>query len=242
MKTTKPISDYRVEKTRWVIANFPTDALAQEADRSLVSYTDFVFSAVNKVDWNKLRKRQEVIRRKIDKTKTVRILAPGTDLSLNIAGRKAVNAAGEFNMPDGEIFTSVIENSAEGIVSYSYPAIFMGREFEEVKLLFKKGKVVRTEARKGAEALNKILNMDGGARKIGELGFGNNYQIKTFSKDILFDEKIGGTIHIALGKGYKETLSKNISSLHWDMICDLRIKGEIWFDKKLVQKNGKWLI
>jgi aminopeptidase len=241
MKVTKAISDYRVEKTRWVIANFPTEALAQEADMSLSAYSDFVFSAVNKVDWKKLGKRQEVIRRRIDRAKVVRILAPGTDLILNITGRKAVNCAGEFNMPDGEVFTSAIENSAEGIITYSYPAIFMGREFEEVKLLFKKGKVIKTEAKKGADALNKILDMDKGARRIGELGFGNNYQIKTFSKDILFDEKMGGTIHIALGRGYKETLSKNVSSLHWDMICDLRNKGEIWFDKTRVQKNGKWL-
>jgi aminopeptidase len=241
MKVIKSISDYRVEKTRWVIANFPTEALAQEADMSLSAYSDFVYSAVNKVDWKKLGKKQEVIRRRIDRAKVVRILAPGTDLTLNITGRKAVNCAGEFNMPDGEVFTSVVENSAEGIITYSYPAIFMGREFDEVKLLFKKGKVVKTEAKKGAEALNKILDMDKGSRRIGELGFGNNYQIKTFSKDILFDEKMGGTIHIALGRGYKETLSKNVSSLHWDMICDLRNKGEIWFDKTKVQKNGKWL-
>lgn len=242
MKVTKSISDYRVEKTRWVITNYPTEALAQEADMSLSAYSDFVFSAVNQVDWKKLRGKQDIIRRRIDKTKVVRLLALGTDLTLNIAGRRAVNAAGEFNMPDGEVFTSVVENSAEGIITYSYPAIFMGREFEEVRLIFKKGRVIRTEAKKGVAALNKILDMDKGARRIGELGFGTNYQIKVFSKDILFDEKMGGTIHIALGRGYKETLSKNVSGLHWDMICDLRTKGEIRFDGKVVQKNGKWLI
>jgi len=242
MKVVKPITDYRVEKTRWVVTSYPTEAQAQEADLPLNAYENFVYSAINKVNWDSLRKRQEIIRKKIDKTKIIRLLAPGTDLVLNIAGRKAVNAAGEYNMPDGEIFTSVVEDSAEGIITYSYPAIFMGREFEEVRLIFKKGRVVRTEAKKGGEALNKILNVDKGARRIGELGFGNNYQIKHFSKNILFDEKIGGTIHIALGKGYKETKSHNVSSLHWDMICDLRTRGEIWFDKKLVQKNGKWLI
>jgi aminopeptidase len=241
-KVLKKIVDWRVEKTRWVITDFPCEALAQEAEMSLGDYEDFVFSAVNGVDWKKVYKKQEKIRSLLNKTKKVRIVAKDTDLSLDISGRHAVNAAGEFNMPDGEVFTSVVENTACGFITYTYPAIYMGREFRGVRLEFKGGKVVRAMAEKNEEALNKILDMDHGARFLGELGIGNNYKITRFTKDILFDEKMGGSIHLALGKGYKETLSKNTSALHWDMIKDLKSGGELWFDKKLVQKNGKWLI
>ncbi|MBU0569950.1 aminopeptidase [Patescibacteria group bacterium] len=240
-KVTRPISDWRVEKTKWVITRFPTNAQAQEADMSLSNYENFVFGAVNKVDWKKKFAEQEKIRKLIDKASQVRILAKDTDLTLSIAGRMAENCAGEHNMPDGEVFTSVVENSANGYISYSFPALYMGREYHNIRLEFKNGKVVSARAEKGEVDLNKILDMDKGARFIGELGFGNNYAIKQFTKDILFDEKIGGTVHIALGKGYKETGSKNASALHWDMICDLRKNGEVLFDGKVVQKNGKWL-
>ena len=145
-------------------------------------------------------------------------------------------------MPDGEVFTSSVENSANGFITYSFPALYMGREFHNVRLEFKNGKVIKATADKNEADLNKILDMDGGARFIGELGIGNNFAIKKFTKDILFDEKIGGTIHIALGRGYKETLSKSVSALHWDMIKDLRNDSELRFDNQIVQKNGKWLI
>ncbi len=251
-KVTKKISDWRVEKTRWILTNFPTNAQAQEADMSLSDYEDFVFSAVNKVDWKELFKQQEKLRKLIDKASEVRIVAPGTDLTMSIAGRTAENCAGEHNMPDGEVFTSVVEDSANGYIAYTYPALYLGREYHDIRIEFKNGKAVKTTASKGESDLNKILDMDKGARFIGELGFGNNYKIKRFTKDILFDEKIGGSIHIALGKGYKETGSKNISALHWDMIKDLRKAsdpkglrpggdGQIFFDGKLVQKNGKWI-
>lgn len=239
-KVIRPILDWRVDKTRWVITNYPTEALAQEADMSLNDYENHVFGAVN-VNWKKNQREQEKLRRLVDRTRKVRIVGPGTDLILNITGRKSVNAGGEHNMPDGEVFTSVVENSAKGYISYTYPALYMGREYHDIRIEFKNGKVVKAEASKGEKDLNKILDMDKGARFIGELGLGNNYKIKRFTKDILFDEKIGGSIHIALGKGYKETLSKNKSALHWDMIKDLRKGGEIWFDDKLVQKDGKWV-
>jgi len=241
-KVTRSITDYRVEKTRWVVTRFPTEAQAQEADSSLFDHEDFIFNAINKVDWKKKHKEQESLRKLMDKTSTVKIIGKNTDLTLSIKGRKAANAGGSHNMPDGEVFTSVVEDSVEGIITYTYPALYMGREFHDVCLTFKKGKVVKAEASKGEKELNKILDMDKGARYIGELGIGNNFAIKEFSKSILFDEKIGGTIHIALGKGYKETLSKNVSALHWDMIKDLRESGQLWFDDKLVQKNGKWLV
>ena len=241
-RVTRPILDWRAEKTRWVIANFPCEAFAQEAEMSLTEYEDFVFKGVCDVNWKKLAQNQKKINKLVNKTKNVRIIAPDTDLTFSIAGRKAINDDGEKNMPGGEVFTSVVENSTTGYIKYSYPAIYMGRELNNVRLEFKNGRVVKAMADKNEKDLNKIIDMDKGARFLGEFGIGNNFQITRFTKDILYDEKIGGTIHLALGKGYKETLSKNKSALHWDMICDLRKGGELWFDKKLVQKNGKWLI
>jgi aminopeptidase len=251
-KTTRPITDYRVENTRWVVTRFPTEAQAQESDMSLNDYSDFVFNAINNVDWKEVYRQQEKLADLVTKTNEVHIVGPQTDLRLIKSGRKAINAGGENNMPDGEVFTSVVENKANGYITYTYPALYMGREFYSVRLEFKEGIVVKATADKGEVDLNKILDMDKGSRILGELGIGNNFKIDIFTKDILFDEKIGGSIHLALGKGYTETGSKNKSALHWDMIKDLRSPasaktamgqgGELWFDDKLVQKNGKWLI
>jgi len=253
-KVTRPITDYRVENTRWVVTRFPTEAQAQEADMSLSEYEDFVFNAINKVDWKKKFKEQEKLAELLTKTKEVHVVGHKTDLRLGKKGRSAENAGGENNMPDGEVFTSVVENQADGFITYTYPALYMGREFHNVRLEFKTGKVVKATADKGENDLNKILDMDKGSRTIGELGIGNNFAVDRFTKDILFDEKIGGSIHIALGKGYKETGSKNESALHWDMIKDLRggpastrgdsstRGGELWFDDKVGQKDGRGLI
>ena len=241
-KVIRPLLDYRVLKTKWVITKFPTEAQAQEADMSLSDYEDFVFSAINDVDWAKKRKEQERLIVKVNATSEVHIIGPETDLKMSIKGRYAANGDGRFNMPDGEVFTSVVENSTTGFITYTYPALYLGKEFHKVQLEFQKGKVIKATADKGQEDLNKIIDVDQGGRIIGELGLGNNFAIKQFTKDILFDEKIGGSVHLALGKGYEETKSKNTSALHWDMIKDLRRGGELWFDDKLVQKNGKWLI
>ena len=149
---------------------------------------------------------------------------------------------GEANMPGGEVFTSVVEDSAEGYIHYTYPAIYGGNEVDGVKLWFEKGKVVKATAKKGEAFLNHMLDMDQGARYIGELGIGNNFKINKFIKSILFDEKIGGSVHLALGRSYTETLGKNESALHWDMIKDLRLGGELYLDGTMVQKDGRWLI
>jgi aminopeptidase len=242
IKTLKPINDWRVEKTRWVVTLFPTNALAQEANMSLSSYEDFVFSAVNEVNWVKMKEKQNKIKKLLDKTNLVKIVNKDTNLTFSVKGRKAVSCSGEFNMPDGEVFTSVVENSVNGFITFSFPAIYLGREFENVRLEFKKGKVIKATATKNEKDLNDILNSDKGSKFLGEFGIGTNTRINKFTKDILFDEKIGGTIHLALGKGYKETLSKNNSSIHWDMICDLRSGGALSFDDKLVQLGGKWKI
>ncbi len=239
---TKKVSDWRVEKTRWVISIFPTHSLAQEANMSLNEYEDFVFSSINDVVWGLLKEKQTKIKKLLDKTKLVKIVNRDTNLTFSIEGRKAESCSGEFNMPDGEVFTSVVENSVNGFITFSYPAIYLGREFENVRLEFKNGKVIKATSSKNEKDLNKILDTDRGARFVGEFGIGTNYKIKKFTKEILFDEKIGGTIHLALGKGFKETLSKNNSSIHWDMICDLRSGGALSFDDKLVQLGGKWKI
>ena len=251
-KVVRPIIDERVLKTRWVITKFPTEAQAQEADMSLADYEEFVFSAINGVNWTEKQKEQEKLRKIVDEAKEVHIIGAETDLRMTISGRKSENGDGRFNMPDGEVFTSVVENSTSGFITYTFPAIYLGKEFHNIKLEFAGGKVIKASADKGQADLTKILDMDSGAKRIGELGIGNNFQITKFTKDILFDEKIGGSIHLALGKGYKETGSKNESALHWDMIKDLRKTasdkslasqgGELWFDDKLVQKDGKWLI
>ncbi|MFH1889551.1 MAG: aminopeptidase [Nanoarchaeota archaeon] len=242
MIITKPIRQWRVDKTRWVITLFPTNSLAQEAGMSLSDYEDFVFSSINDVSWNSLKEKQAKLKKLMDKTKLVKIVSKDTNLSFSIEGRKAESCFGSFNMPDGEVFTSVVENSVNGFITFSFPAIYLGREFENVRLEFKNGKVVKATSSKNEKDLNKILDSDRGARFIGKFGIGTNSKIQRFTKDILFDEKIGGTIHLALGRGYKETLSKNVSSIHWDMICDLRTGGALSFDDKIVQLKGKWKI
>jgi aminopeptidase len=240
--TLRPITDWRVDNTHWTLAQYPTEALAMDAGMSLTDYADFLFAACNEVDWAAKKKEQQNLVKAIDNTKTVRIVGPDTDLKMSIEGRKAEDASGENNMPDGEVFTSVVEDSTEGHIYYSFPCILYGIAVNDVRLKFEKGKVVEATSSNNQEQLNKFLDTDEGARRIGELGIGNNFAIKQFSSNILFDEKIGGTIHLALGNGYTETLSKNESAIHWDMVKDLRTEGELYFDDKLVQKNGEWLI
>jgi aminopeptidase len=186
-KVIRLIQDYRVENTRWVVTRFPTNSQAQEADMSLSDYSDFIFNAVINIDWKKKFDEQEKLRKLIDKTSEVHILGPQTDLLLNIKGRKAENGGGTYNMPDGEVFTSVVENKVNGFITYTYPALYQGREFHNVRLEFKMGKVIKATAEKNEKDLNKILDTDPGARRIGELGIGTNFQITKFTKDILFD-------------------------------------------------------
>lgn len=238
----RPILDHRVDHTRWVLTLFPTEALAQEADMSFAKYFDFAMDAIVGVDWKKIEKEQKKLKKIFEAGDKVRIVGEGTDLTLSIKGRTVISAHGESNMPDGEVFTSSIENSATGYIHYTYPIIYHGREVVGVRLWFEDGKVTKAKADKGEDFLHHMLDSDHGARFIGELGIGNNYHIDRFTKNILYDEKIGGSIHIALGRSYKDTGGKNVSSIHWDMIKDLRTQGELYLDGKLIQKKGKWLI
>ncbi|HZX35817.1 MAG TPA: aminopeptidase [Thermodesulfobacteriota bacterium] len=237
----KAIQETIVNEKRWILCNFPTHALAQEADMSLAEYEDFLYNATN-IDWGKVKKKEEKLKRVLDRGKEVRIVGADTDLKISIKGRKAISCYGERNMPDGEVFLSPIEDSAEGYIYYEMPAIYQGKEVLGIRLRFRNGKVVEASADKNEAFLLQMLDTDKGARFLGELGVGVNYGIQVFSKDILFDEKIGGTVHLAVGRSYEEAGGKNKSAIHWDMIKDLRTRGALYIDGLPIQRNGRFLI
>ncbi|MDH5753931.1 MAG: aminopeptidase [Candidatus Bathyarchaeota archaeon] len=234
-------------KLRWTGFPYPINAQAQEASMSLAEYEDFVYSSclVDREDpiaeWKKIHKQQEKICEFLNQVSEIRIVGEDTDLTFNVKGRKWVNCSGEKNMPDGEAFTGPIENSANGTVRFTFPGIFSGREVEDITLTFKDGKVVKASAAKGDELLQQLLKIDG-ADRIGEASIGTNYGITRFTKNMLFDEKMGGTIHIALGASIPESGGLNKSAIHWDILKDMKKDGEIYADSKLFYKNGKFLI
>ncbi len=233
---------------RWVVTNYPCYAYAQEADMSLGEYEDFVYAATyadlpDPVGaWEKVHQNQERLVNWLKGKKQVVLHGPNVDLSLSVADRRFINCAGDKNMPDGEIFTGPVENSANGWVRFTYPALTQGREVDGVELEFKDGKVVSAKARKNESFLLAQLDADAGARFLGEFAIGTNYGIKRFSKSILFDEKIGGSFHMAVGAGYPETGSLNKSSIHWDFICDMQDGSEILVDGELFYKNGQFMV
>jgi len=233
---------------RWTVAPFPTNAFAQDAEMSLSEYEDFVYGSClpDIADpigyWQRFSASQQGIVDWLKGKTRVHIKGPGTDLHLSIAGRTFINCDGHYNMPDGEIFTGPVEDSIEGHVCFSYPAIYRGREVSGIKLFFEHGRVVKASADKNEDFLNQTLDTDAGSRFIGEFAIGTNDSITRFTREILFDEKIGGSFHMALGAGYPETGSKNESAIHWDMICDLRDGGEIRVDDELLFQNGKFML
>lgn len=232
---------------RWCGTQFPTPAAAQDAEMSLVEYEDFVYGAglLDKRDpiaeWRKVAARQETMIKRLRRIKTIRIVGLDTDLTFNVAGRKWINCAGRENFPDGEVFTSPIENSAEGKIRYTFPAVYGGKEVENVRLTFRRGKVVAAAADKGESYLRAMLDTDKGARFVGEVSFGTNYGIQNFTRNTLFDEKIGGTMHVAVGASLPESGGVNRSALHWDMVCDTRKGFTVYGDGKPVLKNGRWV-
>ena len=235
------------QELRWCITQYPTQSSAQDAEMSLAEYENFVFHAahVQAKDpiqyWRTVHRDQEKIRTFLNKKKILHVIAKDTDLTVSVAGRTWINCSGRENFPDGEVFTGPTETSAEGHISYSFPGSYNGREVNDIELYFKKGAVVKATASKGENLLRTMLAMDPGAKRLGEFAFGTNYGVKNYTKNTLFDEKIGGTIHLAVGSGYPETGSKNKSSLHWDMVCDLRKNGEVYADDELIYKNGRFL-
>jgi len=233
---------------RWVVTLYPTNAPAQDAEMSLSEYEDFVYGAcLPDMDdpigyWQRFSARQQKIVEWLKGKKRVHVTGPETNLKLSIEGRKFINCDGHENMPDGEVFTGPVEDSMQGHVYFSYPAIYDDREVTGVRLWFENGKVVRASAEKNEEFLLKTLDTDEGARYVGEFAIGTNEGITRFTRQILFDEKINGSFHMALGTGFPETGSCNESSIHWDMVCDLRQGGEIRVDNELLYKNGRFAI
>jgi aminopeptidase len=231
----------------WCGTLFPTSAHAQDAEMSLTEYEDFVYGAglLHEPDpvaaWQAVRDRQARVVELLSSKRVLRIVAPGTDLTLSVAGRTWINADGTKNFPDGEVFTGPVEESAEGHITFSFPAVHLGREVEGIHLVFERGKVVTATATKGQELLTSLLDMDAGARYLGEFAFGTNPGIQRYTRNTLFDEKIGGTIHLALGASYPDTGGVNQSGLHWDIVCDLRQGGRVYADGALIYQDGAFL-
>ncbi|MHA1805785.1 MAG: aminopeptidase, partial [Promethearchaeota archaeon] len=233
---------------RWTVVPFPCEAHAQEASMDLDSYFDFVEKALfldkeNPIlEWQKLGEKQEQIVSFLNTVNDLQVLGEDTELSLSVKGRTWINCCGLKNLPDGEIFTGPVEDSVNGHIRFTYPGIYNGREIENVYLEFQNGKVIKATATKGEELLKELLTIEN-ANIMGEFAIGMNHGITRFSKNILFDEKLGGTIHCAIGSGYSETGSKNVSSIHWDLIKDMKVPGsKIIADGKVIYQEGQWKI
>jgi aminopeptidase len=235
------------KRLRWTGTQYPTQASAQDAEMSLSEYADFVYNAgkLNERNpvaaWKKLGVAQQRLADFLQKGRTVHIRTPrGTDVRFGVKGRRWINCDGHENFPDGEVFTGPIEDATEGTVVFDFPAVSGGREVDGIRLVFKGGRVVDCSATKNEAFLVQMLDQDKGARTVGELAFGTNYGIKRYTRNTLFDEKIGGTFHLALGAAYPETGGRNVSALHWDLVCDLRKGGVVEVDGTVISKGGKF--
>ena len=232
----------------WTIVPYPSQALAQEANMDLYSYTEFVSKALlldkeNPIEeWRKVQANQEKLVKYLNGVKNIHILGEDTDLKLSVEDRTWINCSGYKNLPDGEVYTGPVEKSTNGHIRFTFPGIYQGREIEDIHLEFEKGKVIRATAKKGQELLDEILKIRN-AKKLGEFAIGTNYGIQEFTKNMLFDEKMGGTLHCALGLGFPETGSKNFSAIHWDILKDMKLPGsQVLADGKVIYEEGKWLI
>jgi aminopeptidase len=252
-KARKPLMETSMKRAaegsyRWSLTLFPTHAYASEAGMSLDAYEDFYYRACLATDdepltaWQRQSDQVKKLAAWMEGKEEVHITAPGTDITLGVAGRKFIPCVGEHNMPDGEFFTGPIEDSVNGEIAFSFPAAYGGREVAGVRFKFEDGKVVDASADRGEEFLIEMLDTDEGARRLGELGIGTNYGISTGTKEILLDEKIGGTVHMAIGMSYPETGGVNSSAVHWDMVCDLREGGAITVDGTEIQRDGRFVI
>ena len=244
-KALNPVARARAQR-RWNLSLYPTAYGAQAAGMSLSDYEAFVSSAMfldtpdPVAKWGEIRELQAHLIDKLSRASEVRILGDETDLRLSIKGRTWVNSDGKRNMPSGEVFTGPIETSASGQILCDLPSLYGGAAVRDVRLTFKDGQVVDARAEEGEDALKAALETDGGAKWLGELGIGSNAGIQIASQNILFDEKIGGTVHLALGNSYPETGGTNVSALHWDLIKDLRQGGQILLDGEVFQDGGRF--
>jgi aminopeptidase len=232
---------------RYVVTLYPTQAAAQDADMSLPEYEDFVFRAGlldrddPRAEWETLGRAYGRLAAWLDERKEIRVVGDGTDLTLGVAGRTWVPCDGRENFPDGEVFTGPVETEVEGTIRFTYPAGYAGRRVGGVELDFRGGEVVRAEAEEGADLLREMLALDEGAKRAGEFSFGLNESVTEFTGHTLFDEKIGGTVHLALGASYPESGGQVQSALHWDLVCDLRSGSEVYADGELVYRDGRFL-
>ncbi len=234
---------------RWVLTQFPTEGYARDAGMSLAEYSGFLLSACHADEktadpvayWKSIQVDQSRMINLIEGHDQVKLLGPNVDLTLSIKGRKFVNSYGKHNLPDGEIYTGPVEDSVDGWVRFTYPAIYQAQAVEGVELRFEKGRVRSSKAMVGEPLLSAMINSDEGSHYLGEFAIGTNYGIDRFTRNILFDEKLGGTFHVALGAGYPETGSTNTSSIHWDMICDMRTDSELRADGEVIYRNGRFL-
>nr|MBN1228166.1 aminopeptidase [Anaerolineae bacterium] len=249
----RPVSQRFMERQavgalRWTLTQYPTHASAQDAEMSLMEYEDFVYSAcmVHLDDpvayWKGIAAEQQRLVDWLKGKERVEVRGEHVELTLSIKDRVFINADGKKNFPDGEIFTGPVEDSMNGWIRFTYPAIYSGREVDGIELHFEEGKVVKATAEKGEDFLNSVLDTDEGARYVGEFAIGTNMGITQFTRNILFDEKMGKTMHIAVGASYPDTGAKNESAIHWDMICDMRSGSEILVDGELFYKDGEFQV
>ena len=234
--------------TKWVATRYPTSSLAQEAGMSTEEFEKFVFDSVIELDWDRLEEKNAEIKQVFDGAEEVRIVGEGTDLSLSLENREGIPDNGKHNVPSGEVFYAPVKDSLEGEIKFSYPGIEGGNEVDGIRLEFENGRIVNYSAEKNEEFLEKMIETDEGSHYIGELGIGTNRQINQYIKNTLFDEKIGGTIHLAIGRAYDKCVpdgeEANESGVHWDLVKDLRPRaggGKIFVDGKLVQEDGEWV-
>lgn len=243
MRVLKPVLDWRVKKTKWVVLRWPTPSMAQQAKRSSESFEDFFFRVCT-LDYSRMAPGMKALKSLMDKTDQVEIKGPGTDLRFSIKGIGSITCGGTHNIPDGEVFSCPVKTSVEGEITYNAPTIYQGRAFENIRLVFSKGRI--TEATSSdTKRLNEILDSDAGARYIGEFAIGFNPHILEPMYDILFDEKISGSFHFTPGQAYEQADNGNRSQVHWDMVCIQRPDyggGEIFFDGKLIRKNGLFVL
>lgn len=233
---------------RWCGTQHPVQASAQEASMSLSEYQEFVYGCCLLIDpdpvakWREVEREQDRICELLGRFRKLRIVSRDTDLTLSVEGRRWINCCGHENFPDGEVFTCPIEDSAQGHIRFSFPGIYGGREIEDIRLEFDRGRVVKAQAAKGQELLEQLLETDPGARLLGEVAVGTNYNIDRFTRNMLFDEKIGGTVHLAIGQAFAEAGGRNQSSVHWDMLCDMKDGGTLEADGRVIYRDGAFLI
>jgi aminopeptidase len=242
-KVMKPVLDYRVNKTKWVVLRWPSSAMAQQAGMSTQAFEDFYFRVCT-FDYGRYGPGMKALADLMTKTDRVHLKGPGTDLKFSIKGIGAIPCGGQRNIPDGEVFSCPVKDSVEGVIQYNAPTVYLGTSFDNIRLVFKKGKIVEATSN-NTKRLNEILDTDPGSRYVGEFAIGFNPHILEPMRDILFDEKIAGSFHFTPGQAYETAGNGNKSAVHWDMVNIQRPEyggGEIWFDGKLIRKNGLFTV